>query len=193
MGKIRTFIQQTTMSKKRGLSAEEKRVKMGEIFYETKEFFLLKELEKIAPKQKGIISQSVKDVLQSLVDDDMGDTEKIGTSVYFWAFPSKATANRNRKLADIQGKIVECDEKLMEVKSNVSSEMKGREPTEERDMRLKYLERMKEKITLSTGSINRWTDNIYAVQSWIGKKFPAISINDLNKQFQIPDDLDYVE
>jgi hypothetical protein len=32
----------------------------------------------------GIISQSVKDVLQSLVDDNLVDTDKIGTSVYFW-------------------------------------------------------------------------------------------------------------
>jgi len=42
------------MSKKRGLSLEEKRKRMLEIFYEKKEFFHLKELEKIAPKQKGI-------------------------------------------------------------------------------------------------------------------------------------------
>ena len=35
-------------------------------------------------------AMSVKDILQSLVDDDMVDTERIGTSNYFWAFPSKA-------------------------------------------------------------------------------------------------------
>jgi len=33
---------------------------------------------------------SVKEVLQSLVDDSLVDTEKIGTSVYFWSYPSKA-------------------------------------------------------------------------------------------------------
>ena len=35
---------------KKGLSLEEKRMKMMEIFYETKDVFLLKDLEKIAPK-----------------------------------------------------------------------------------------------------------------------------------------------
>lgn len=40
---------------------------------------------------------------------------------------------------------------------------------------------------------NRWTDNLYSLQSWIGKKFPNISVSDLNKQFGIPEDLDYVE
>ena len=37
-----------------------------------------------------LASMSVKDVVQSLVDDDMIDTDRIGTSNYFWAFPSKA-------------------------------------------------------------------------------------------------------
>lgn len=36
---------------------------------------------------------SVKEILTSLVDDGMVDTDKIGTSVYFWAFPSKASQN----------------------------------------------------------------------------------------------------
>ena len=109
-------------SKKRGLSLEEKRQRMMEIFYTKKEFFLLKELEKIGPKEKGITSQSVKDVVQSLgeinlrfesssmhifaicmftaltrshllrfipVDDNLVDTDKIGTSVYFWSVSCK--------------------------------------------------------------------------------------------------------
>lgn len=44
--------------------------------------FQLKELEKMGPK-KGVISQSVKDVVQSLVDDDLVLKDKIGTSVRF--------------------------------------------------------------------------------------------------------------
>ena len=42
--------------------------------------FQLKELEKLGPK-RGVISQSVKDVVQSLVDDDLVLKDKIGTSV----------------------------------------------------------------------------------------------------------------
>ena len=41
---------------------------------------------------------SVKDVLTSLVDDGLVDSDKIGTSVYFWAFPSKVTEVRKRKI-----------------------------------------------------------------------------------------------
>ena len=83
---------------KKGLSLEDKRKRMMEIFYETKDVFLLKDMEKIAPKSKGITPMSVKDVLTSLVDDGLVDTDKIGTSVYFWAFPSKASQARKRKL-----------------------------------------------------------------------------------------------
>ncbi|RYR07317.1 hypothetical protein Ahy_B05g074644 isoform B [Arachis hypogaea] len=93
------------MSKKRGLSLEEKREKMLEIFYESQDFFLLKELEKMGPK-KGVITQSVKDVVQSLVDDDLVSKDKIGTSVYFWSLPSCAGNQlrnvRNKLDSDLQ-------------------------------------------------------------------------------------------
>lgn len=57
----------------------------------TEYIFSSQELEKIAPKEKGITEQSVKEVVQSLVDDGLVDTDKIGTSVYFWAFPRYST------------------------------------------------------------------------------------------------------
>lgn len=47
----------------------------------------------MCPKEKGITPMSVKEVVQSLVDDGLADSEKIGTSIYFWAFPSKAGQN----------------------------------------------------------------------------------------------------
>lgn len=63
---------------------------MCDFFYEKKDFFQLKELEKMLPKEKGIVAQTVKDVVQSLVDDRLVMAEKIGTSNYFWSFPSTA-------------------------------------------------------------------------------------------------------
>ena len=43
---------------------DEKRAKMMALFYEKKEFLLLKDVEKVAYREKGIVSQSVKDVLR---------------------------------------------------------------------------------------------------------------------------------
>lgn len=50
----------------------------------------MKELEKIAPKKKGVVPQSVKEITQLLVDEGLVECEKIGTFVCYWAFPSQA-------------------------------------------------------------------------------------------------------
>ncbi|ETW80586.1 hypothetical protein HETIRDRAFT_452150 [Heterobasidion irregulare TC 32-1] len=87
----------------RGLSAEEKRVKLVEIFHET-----LKELEKLGPKMKGIgTSRPTRESARSLVDDGLVQTDKVGSSNcasgslrridVFWSFPSqRGTIMQNR-------------------------------------------------------------------------------------------------
>lgn len=75
------------MSKRRGVPLDEKRARMLQIFHEKRQFFTLKEIENIAPKEKGIVVQSVKDILQALVDDDSVHAAKIATSTYYWMFP----------------------------------------------------------------------------------------------------------
>uniref|UniRef100_A0A1I8JQA1 Integrator complex subunit 11 n=1 Tax=Macrostomum lignano TaxID=282301 RepID=A0A1I8JQA1_9PLAT len=91
-----------TMSKK-GLSFEEKRNRMLSFFHEKQDFFQLKEVERLCHKEKGITTMSAKEVLQSLVDDGLVDTDKIGTCVYFWAFPSKL-GERLRRLRAAEGR-----------------------------------------------------------------------------------------
>ena len=65
------------MAPKRGMSLEDKRKTLLSIFHETKSAFLLKDIEKLGAK-RGVVLQSIKDVLQSLVDDDLVNMEKIG-------------------------------------------------------------------------------------------------------------------
>eukprot|EP00092_Neocalanus_flemingeri_P015178 GFUD01016395.1.p1 GENE.GFUD01016395.1~~GFUD01016395.1.p1 ORF type:complete len:208 (+),score=89.18 GFUD01016395.1:68-691(+) len=203
---------------KKGLSLEEKRKKMMEIFYETKDVFLLKDLEKIAPKSKGITMMSVKDVVTSLVDDGLIDTEKIGTSVYFWAFPSKASQARKKKLEMSEEKCLKMVTRMNDLEKEVTVAEKGREDTKERQELLERLKEEKEKrdkmlvrlkdfadndpavleqMVRETGqaveAVNRWTDNIFSIQGWIKKKFPSVDQASFSKQFGIPEDLDYLE
>eukprot|EP00088_Acartia_fossae_P016859 TRINITY_DN1949_c0_g1_i1.p1 TRINITY_DN1949_c0_g1~~TRINITY_DN1949_c0_g1_i1.p1 ORF type:complete len:210 (-),score=84.83 TRINITY_DN1949_c0_g1_i1:277-906(-) len=206
------------MSKKKGLSFEDKRKKMMEIFFDTKDIYLLKDLERVAPKMKGITSMSVKEVVTSLVDDGMVDTDKIGTSVYFWAFPSKAAANRKRKLDALNDDIATVEKKLKGLENELKVATAGREESDERD---KLLERLTEveqrhnelgqllqqfadndpavlqqKVAATRSAVenaNRWTDNIFNLQSWVKRKFPNIGMDRFNKEFDIPDDLDYIE
>ncbi|XP_047992475.1 meiotic nuclear division protein 1 homolog [Leguminivora glycinivorella] len=205
------------MSKKRGLSAEEKRTKMLEIFHNSKDFFQLKELEKIAPKEKGITMQSVKEVVQSLVDDHLVDSEKIGTSIYFWSFPSKVKNAKKRKLNDMQNELAECTKKLKKTEEAIASESVGREATEERTEILKLLEEMtkkeealkkelqkyrdsdpeyiaqlKNEIEDLKTAANRWTENIYILKSYMKNTFQCEN-EVIDQMFNIPPDLDYIE
>ncbi|XP_063626234.1 meiotic nuclear division protein 1 homolog [Cydia splendana] len=205
------------MSKKRGLSAEEKRTKMLEIFHNSKDFFQLKELEKIAPKEKGITMQSVKEVVQSLVDDHLVDSEKIGTSIYFWSFPSKVKNAKKRKLNDMQNELAEYTKKLKKTEEAIASESVGREATEERTAVLKSLEEMKKQeealkkelqkyrdsdpeyiAQLKTEiedlktAANRWTENIYILKSYMKNTFQCEN-EVIDQMFNIPQDLDYIE
>ncbi|XP_070572534.1 meiotic nuclear division protein 1 homolog isoform X2 [Ptychodera flava] len=205
------------MSKRKGLSLEEKRTRMMEIFFEKKDFFQLKELEKIAPKEKGITSMSVKDVVQSLVDDAMVDTDKIGTSIYFWAFPSKTSQNCKRKISELTHKLEESEKKRTATKQMIEKAKKGREET---DQRAELLTELKEKEDLKsrlgaeleqyrecdpevlkeiqneTGTakeaVNRWTDNVFNIKSWCKKKF-GFEERVIDKQFGIPEDFDYLD
>ncbi|RMC13883.1 hypothetical protein DUI87_08966 [Hirundo rustica rustica] len=138
-------------SKKKGLSFEEKRARMMEIFFETKDVFQLKDLEKIAPKEKGIASMSVKEILQSLVDDGMVDTDRIGTSNYFWAFPSKALHARKRKLEELESQFAESSQKKEALEKSIEKSKIGREDTAERAALLKELAALRqEKEQLKT-------------------------------------------
>ncbi|XP_053316426.1 meiotic nuclear division protein 1 homolog [Spea bombifrons] len=205
------------MSKKRGLSVEEKRTRMMEIFFETKDVFQLKDLEKIAPKEKGITSMSVKEILQSLVDDAMVDSDRIGTSNYYWAFPSKALHGRKRKLETLQAQLEESNQKKKHLEQSVEKAKVGRQDTEERSKLAKELaslrqqreqlrvqldkykecdpevvEEIRQANKVAKEAVNRWTDNIFSVKSWAKKKF-GFEDSKIDKTFGIPEDFDYID
>jgi Fe2+ or Zn2+ uptake regulation protein len=205
------------MSKKKGLSLEEKRQRMLELFHEKRDVFQLKELEKLAPKEKGITFQSVKEVVQALVDDNLVDSEKIGSSIYFWAFPSKAFNARNHKILELKAKVTDARNKLRgleaEVKANQVEDTEAQEreaqalllkdlQAKRDDLRLqvdrfkdcdpRVLAQMKGELTVARDAANRWTDNVHTIKSWCKNKF-ALEEAQINKQFAIPEDLDYLE
>ncbi|XP_072192006.1 meiotic nuclear division protein 1 homolog [Excalfactoria chinensis] len=205
------------MSKKKGLSFEEKRARMMEIFFETKDVFQLKDIEKIASKDKGITSMSVKEVLQSLVDDGMVDTDRIGTSNYFWAFPSKALHARKRKLEELQTQFAESNQKKEMLEKSIEKSKIGRENTAERADLMKELatlrqkkeqlkaeiekyrecdpdvvEEMRQTGKVAKEAANRWTDNIFAIKSWAKRKF-GFEESRIDKSFGIPEDFDYID
>eukprot|EP00063_Salmo_salar_P089770 XP_014064605.1 PREDICTED: meiotic nuclear division protein 1 homolog isoform X2 [Salmo salar] len=201
---------------KKGLRLEEKRTRMMEIFFGTKEVFQLKDTEKIAPKTKGITPMSVKEVLQSLVDDNMVDCERVGTSNYYWAFPSKALHARKRRLEELDKQHTEEKQRKMSLQQAVDKSKVGREETEERATLLKELQALREKSShlkaklekyrecdpgvieemrksnvTAKEAVSRWTDNVFAIKSWAKRKF-GFDDGRIDKA-GIPEDFDYMD
>jgi hypothetical protein len=188
---------------------------MMELFHETKDFFQLKEIEKIAPKTKGIISQSVKEVIDSLVADGSVTSEKIGTSVYYWSFPSKALLAKNARLADLEQKVSQEKKRKKELSKQLESLQEGREDCQERQHAMARLQELevehqvlnedlaiyrdndpvlfevkRQAAEQAKEAVNRHTDNIFTLQAYCKNKF-GMSNSDFSSTFEVPD-LDYV-
>ena len=56
----------------------------------------------------------------------------------------------------------------------------------------KKMEELKQKVKLAKEGANRWTDNLYEMESWMKKQNPGISGDELAQNFPILKDLDYV-
>uniref|UniRef100_A0A8D0HDZ2 Meiotic nuclear division protein 1 homolog n=1 Tax=Sphenodon punctatus TaxID=8508 RepID=A0A8D0HDZ2_SPHPU len=189
------------MLNKTGLSVEEKRTRMMEIFFETNDVFQLKDIERIAPKEKGITAMSVKEILQSLVDDGMVDTDRIGTSNYFWAFPSKAFHTRKRKLEALETKVILQAVCILEERAALLKELAAlRQKKEQLKAEIeKYkecdpdvVEEICQANRVAKEAANRWTDNIFSIKSWAKRKF-GFEENRIDKTFGIPEDFDYID
>ncbi|KAG8905079.1 hypothetical protein FRB99_000727 [Tulasnella sp. 403] len=198
----------------RGLSAEEKRVKLLEIFHETKDFFQLKELEKLGPKLKGIVSQSVKEVIQSLVDDNLVCSDKIGTSNFFWSFPSARGVMLNTKVDNLKSTITSLKSSVADLERSIAEENAERVMTSERQAaldqhaqlqaRLTALNREREQygasdpiqinakrraVELAREAAVRYTDNTLAVISHL-RNTHGVDAKDVRDHLEIPDDWD---
>jgi hypothetical protein len=83
--------------KKTRTTAAEKLVILRNIIVQGKCAWNLKELERDGSKA-GIVTQAIKDVLQSLCDDNLVDQDKIGSGSFFWSFSSKQQVRLEGKI-----------------------------------------------------------------------------------------------
>mmetsp|Transcript_15674 Transcript_15674/g.49073 ORF Transcript_15674/g.49073 Transcript_15674/m.49073 type:complete len:206 (+) Transcript_15674:1759-2376(+) len=205
------------MSKRRGMSLDEKRAALLDLYREKGTVFQLKELEKLGSKEKGIVLQSIKDVNQSLVDDNLVCLDKIGISNYFWAFPSESEQVRVRviekneaKRSATQAEIGQAELEIEQLKKARPSgahreerlallgdlraldERQSKELVDFRELDPDTLASLRADLETSTLAVNRATDNIFATTKWIRDKFPHFTAKDINKMFEIPEELDYV-
>ena len=55
------------------------------------------------------------------------------------------------------------------------------------------LEKISTDTKIAKEASNRWTDNLYCILQWIQQSRPEASTSDLEKQFPIFKNLDYIE
>lgn len=204
--------------KGRGMSLEDKRRTLLAVFHESKDVFMLKEVEKLGSK-RGVVLQSIKDVLQSLVDDDLVHCEKIGISNYFWSFESEATVKLETDKAKLQSRLQAADNEIQKLQESIKAVSVGREENEERIQLREHVGRLeacidsysseiaqynandperyaalKEATVVARDSANRWIDNIDSLRSWVKKRFQGNEnqVDDFFLNEGAPEDINYV-
>eukprot|EP01095_Lingulamoeba_sp_RSL-Kostka_P003165 TRINITY_DN1406_c0_g1_i1.p1 TRINITY_DN1406_c0_g1~~TRINITY_DN1406_c0_g1_i1.p1 ORF type:complete len:206 (-),score=59.86 TRINITY_DN1406_c0_g1_i1:299-916(-) len=205
------------MPRKKGLSVDEKRVRMREFFHETKSVYTLKQLEKLCHKHKGITQQTCKEILLGLVDDGWANGDKIGAGNFYWCFPSQELITRNNKISANSEEIKNLEDTLQSLEKKLEISKVNKEQTEERKEQLKILNELEEKnnslraelvenqafdpeliedmtldIKTAKEAANRWTDNIFSIRSYVHNKF-FMEYKDFDKAFELSEDFDYVE
>ncbi|KAJ9089599.1 Meiotic nuclear division protein 1 [Entomophthora muscae] len=184
-------------------------------FHESKEFFLLADLQKEMPKT---IANQLKELLQELVSDNLISSDKIGTSTYYWSFPSQTYSlkterlkilkdeidalevqyqNNEEKRLEYEKEMAEVDEterktamqKLESLESKHSSIKTELE--ELKDFDPKLIEEIENHMSDFKEAANRWTDNIFSLESFCVKKF-GMDKAAFRKAFGIPSDFDNI-
>ncbi len=141
-----------------------------------------------------MVQQTVKDMNQSLVDDFLVFSDKIGSANFFWSFPSKAYQDQNVRKetlsntrAQIRQNIDTVSSQVEEARAERSHPDRARMLVElanlkrEEDQLDGQLEQLKvndpdeirrvEKLAqLSKASADRWTDNLWQIKSFLTKK-----------------------
>ncbi|SBT80321.1 meiotic nuclear division protein 1, putative [Plasmodium malariae] len=178
--------------KKKGKSNDDKKLILYDIMLESESFFILKELEALAPK-KGIRSIFVKDLLQQLVDDNKVKSEKVGSQNVFWVLKTEESSNLQNKHQELIEKKEEYEDiikkekegyeelvntlkisddelrsKLKEVKKLTDQlDHKKKELENLKKTDIKEIEKMKAQNKCAVESIQRWNNNIFIVKQWI--------------------------
>jgi len=173
----------------------------------------LKELERLAPKMKGIVQQSVKDALQSLMDEGLVRSDKVGSSNFFWSFPSQRGVEAKTRLEKIERETSELQQRLSETKGEIADERKQRPLSDDRgfaEQRLAVMtcdvaalqkeitahgasdpavvEAKRRAVLLAHEAALRWTDNYSALLGYLRGLDPGLNTRDIQQMLQIQED-----
>ncbi|KAH9411384.1 mnd1 HTH domain-containing protein [Ordospora pajunii] len=187
-----------------------------EIIRESKTFFKLQELETIGSK-KGIVVNTIKEMLQQLVDDGLVFNEKVGINSLYWSFASDGPQKKRIRCKQLMEECERLEESInskrmyAEKEKSIKKYTKERRELEEklsmlltidedlkkeldkfRDVDPEAYKRLVSDKQSAVEECNKMIDNIFVVQDYVCNRF-SMDKADFNGGFAIPNDLDYIQ
>ncbi|KAK9826737.1 hypothetical protein WJX81_002821 [Elliptochloris bilobata] len=160
------------MSKKRGLSLEEKKTadKIG-----ISNFFWS------FPSEAAVKLRSDQERLQTQLAEAKRRSAELSTKLEQERKGKEDTAVRSEKLAALQA----LEAKLKSAQAEIALYA---------DSDPKKMEAMREATGIAKASANRWLDNVWALQSWCKKRFEGneSSLDAFFKENGLSEDMDYI-
>ncbi|ODV85470.1 hypothetical protein CANARDRAFT_28267 [[Candida] arabinofermentans NRRL YB-2248] len=206
------------MPPKKGLSLDEKRQRLLDWFNAEHTMYNIKEIENVASKKTGISSMQIKDVLQTLLDDDLVNCEKCGVQNIYWVFKYDVQLKLNNKNEKLKKDIDALKAKNIELKEQIELEKstrleKGDDDIDRSKMMLE-LKHLKAKVAANKEELDKYrqydpaflkqaeqnlselqegcevlADNIETIVSFFGADpLSGISSSDFRKEFGIPEE-----
>ena len=202
------------MKKKKGLSLEDKRQILLKLFKGSGSFFHYKDIEKHCTQNK-ISFMQVKDLVKGITDDNLLETEKIGSSSFYWSLPNRVYDAKKKQLEREKTNIENSKNEIENLKQKIEENKAIRVENDERKKNLEelaelenqkkeYLKILKDfeskdpekyekyiNATKCMGQLNDfWVDNIYTVEQWMKTKRPDV---DFEKMFPAVQELHLFE
>jgi len=196
------------------LQADEKVKRLHDLLLEKKSFFSLKELEKLAPKEKGIVPQSVKEALEVLVSENKVREEKIGSLKYYWCFAADKQQQLANRAEELEEETQKLEEREKQLEASSASLRASRQQTTDRETGLEALDRnrkkldtldaelqickendpaqiqaLKEEAESLVSEVNAVTENILSLKTYLCNAF-GMDRAEFDRSFSIPAGMD---
>lgn len=164
-----------------------------------------------------MISNTVKDVVQTLLDDNLVETDKIGAGNFLWSLPSKGRQNLITRLENLKSILMEQKTQKKALAQFIENQVKDKPDSSERTQKLQELKKLTEDLKTAQKTkdslksctkqyydeccqslksaqdlANQYTDNIFMAKSFLQSKMPQLSTSDFNSYFNVPTDLDNI-
>ena len=112
------------MKKKKGLSLEDKRQILLKLFKGSGSFYHYKDIEKHCTQNK-ISFMLVKDLLAGVTADNLLETEKIGSSSFYWSLPNRVYDAKKKQLERELPRFLDLLKTALQIKAQGRNQRRG--------------------------------------------------------------------